>query len=134
MKLFLQVCWMAAAVGAEGLPQAGAPRAQHQHRPASGKHLLPGTSIGNADGIEPKSGEGLKGRARPGHLVHGDSGSGRVAVSLEGMQPSLTHLALQVKDLDACVAFYREFCFLLAPHRSTLEFSFGQPMGPGGAP
>jgi catechol 2,3-dioxygenase-like lactoylglutathione lyase family enzyme len=32
------------------------------------------------------------------------------------MQPSLTHLALQVKDLDACVSFYREFCGLHVVH------------------
>ncbi len=28
------------------------------------------------------------------------------------MQPVLTHLALHVRDLDACVAFYRRFCGL----------------------
>ena len=26
------------------------------------------------------------------------------------MTPRLTHLALHVRDLDACVAFYRDFC------------------------
>lgn len=26
------------------------------------------------------------------------------------MTPALTHIALHVRDLDACVAFYREFC------------------------
>ncbi|MGQ4807508.1 hypothetical protein NKDENANG_00860 [Candidatus Entotheonellaceae bacterium PAL068K] len=28
------------------------------------------------------------------------------------MHPVLTHLALHVRDLDACIAFYREFCGL----------------------
>ncbi len=28
------------------------------------------------------------------------------------MRPALTHLALHVRDLDACVAFYRHYCGL----------------------
>lgn len=32
------------------------------------------------------------------------------------MTPSFTHLALHVRDLDACVAFYREFCGLSVVH------------------
>ncbi len=32
------------------------------------------------------------------------------------MQPVLTHLALHVRDLDACVAFYREFCAMGVDH------------------
>ncbi len=32
------------------------------------------------------------------------------------MQPALTHLALHVRDLDACVAFYRRFCGLGVVH------------------
>ena len=32
------------------------------------------------------------------------------------MQPVLTHLALHVRDLDACVAFYREFCAMGVVH------------------
>ena len=169
MKFLLQARWIGAAVGAERLPETGAPGAKHQDRPAPWEYLLPGTAIGDADGIEPKGGEGLKGWARPGQLVHGDSGSGRVAVSLEGMQPSLTHLALQVKHLDACVAFYREFCGLNVVHsressrkndrvvwlaengretelvlvlipggsgraQAPEDYSYGQPLGPGGAP
>ena len=90
------------------------------------------------------------------------------------MQPVLTHLALHVRDLDACVEFYREFCamgvvhergggdgrvvWLAEPGREAgclmweprddaypvgyycgvrdpdgtcVEFSYGQPLGPG---
>ena len=32
------------------------------------------------------------------------------------MTPNLTHLALHVRDLDACVAFYREFCAMELVH------------------
>ena len=30
--------------------------------------------------------------------------------------PSLTHLALHVRDLEACVAFYRDFCAMGVVH------------------
>ena len=33
-----------------------------------------------------------------------------------GMTASLTHLALHVRDLDACVAFYRRFCGMRMVH------------------
>ncbi len=32
------------------------------------------------------------------------------------MTPNLTHLALHVRDLEACVAFYREFCGMEVVH------------------
>lgn len=32
------------------------------------------------------------------------------------MRPTLTHLALHVRDLEACVAFYRDFCGLAVVH------------------
>ncbi len=32
------------------------------------------------------------------------------------MTPSLTHLALHVRDLEACAAFYREFCAMEIVH------------------
>jgi catechol 2,3-dioxygenase-like lactoylglutathione lyase family enzyme len=32
------------------------------------------------------------------------------------MSPSLTHVALHVRDLDACIGFYREFCGLQVVH------------------
>ena len=32
------------------------------------------------------------------------------------MTPSFTHLALHVRDFEACVAFYREFCGLAVVH------------------
>ena len=32
------------------------------------------------------------------------------------MTPNLTHLALHVRDLDACVGFYREFCGMALVH------------------
>ncbi len=32
------------------------------------------------------------------------------------MTPNLTHLALHVRDLEACVAFYREFCAMEIVH------------------
>ncbi|MFQ6017138.1 MAG: VOC family protein [Kiloniellaceae bacterium] len=32
------------------------------------------------------------------------------------MTPNLTHLALQVRDLDACIAFYRGFCGMSVVH------------------
>lgn len=32
------------------------------------------------------------------------------------MPPALTHIALHVRDLDACIAFYREFCGMTVVH------------------
>jgi catechol 2,3-dioxygenase-like lactoylglutathione lyase family enzyme len=32
------------------------------------------------------------------------------------MTPALTHIALHVRDLDACVAFYRDFCGMRLVH------------------
>ena len=32
------------------------------------------------------------------------------------MNPVMTHLALHVRDLDACIAFYREFCGMRVIH------------------
>ncbi|HEY7494865.1 MAG TPA: VOC family protein [Candidatus Tectomicrobia bacterium] len=32
------------------------------------------------------------------------------------MHPVLTHLALHVRDLDVCIAFYREFCGMQVVH------------------
>jgi catechol 2,3-dioxygenase-like lactoylglutathione lyase family enzyme len=32
------------------------------------------------------------------------------------MTPTLTHVALHVRDLEACVAFYREFCGMACVH------------------
>ena len=32
------------------------------------------------------------------------------------MTPTLTHLALHVRDLEACVAFYRDFCGMSCVH------------------
>lgn len=32
------------------------------------------------------------------------------------MRPTLTHIALHVRDLDACVAFYADFCQLRIAH------------------
>jgi catechol 2,3-dioxygenase-like lactoylglutathione lyase family enzyme len=32
------------------------------------------------------------------------------------MPPAFTHIALHVRDLDACIAFYREFCGLRIVH------------------
>jgi catechol 2,3-dioxygenase-like lactoylglutathione lyase family enzyme len=32
------------------------------------------------------------------------------------MSPSLTHIALHVRDLDACIGFYRAFCGLQVVH------------------
>lgn len=33
------------------------------------------------------------------------------------MGPAFTHVALHVRDLDACVAFYRRFCGLVPVHQ-----------------
>lgn len=33
------------------------------------------------------------------------------------MHPTLTHLALHVPDLDACVAFYKQFCAMRVIHQ-----------------
>jgi catechol 2,3-dioxygenase-like lactoylglutathione lyase family enzyme len=33
------------------------------------------------------------------------------------MSPTLTHIALHVPDLDACIAFYREFCGMQIIHQ-----------------
>lgn len=35
---------------------------------------------------------------------------------IAAMTPVLTHLALHVRDLDACVAFYRDFCGMAVTH------------------
>jgi catechol 2,3-dioxygenase-like lactoylglutathione lyase family enzyme len=32
------------------------------------------------------------------------------------MRPAFTHLALHVRDLDACIAFYRDFCEMKVVH------------------
>ncbi len=32
------------------------------------------------------------------------------------MTPNLTHLALHVRDLNACVAFYRDYCAMVTVH------------------
>ncbi len=32
------------------------------------------------------------------------------------MTPNLTHIALHVRDLEACIAFYREFCGMDVSH------------------
>ncbi len=37
------------------------------------------------------------------------------------MRPTLTHLALHVRDLEACVAFYRDYCGLEEVHRRGAE-------------
>jgi catechol 2,3-dioxygenase-like lactoylglutathione lyase family enzyme len=50
--------------------------------------------------------------------------SGAAARLLSNPVPALTHIALHVRDLDACVAFYREFCGLvLARERHTSDGS-----------
>lgn len=33
------------------------------------------------------------------------------------MYPRITHIALHVEDLDACVDFYREYCAMAVTHR-----------------
>jgi len=33
------------------------------------------------------------------------------------MTPTLTHLALHVRDLEACIAFYRDFCGMRCVHQ-----------------
>ncbi len=33
------------------------------------------------------------------------------------MRPTLTHIAIQVPDVEACIAFYRDFCDLEVIHR-----------------
>jgi catechol 2,3-dioxygenase-like lactoylglutathione lyase family enzyme len=35
------------------------------------------------------------------------------------MGPAFTHVALHVRDLDACVAFYHRFCGLVSVHERT---------------
>ena len=37
------------------------------------------------------------------------------------MKPTLTHIALHVRDLEACVAFYKKFCGLEVVHQRTHE-------------
>ncbi len=55
--------------------------------------------------------------------VRGPRPLGRVGVSTGGarryaggVRPVLTHLALHVRDLDASIAFYRDFCGLVTVH------------------
>jgi catechol 2,3-dioxygenase-like lactoylglutathione lyase family enzyme len=38
---------------------------------------------------------------------------------MSGSRPSLTHIALQVRDLDAAIAFYRAYCGLEIVHDRT---------------
>lgn len=37
------------------------------------------------------------------------------------MHPSLTHIALHVRNLDACIAFYRNFCRMHIVHERTTD-------------
>ena len=37
------------------------------------------------------------------------------------MNPVMTHLALHVRDLDACIAFYRDFCGMRLIHERNRE-------------
>jgi catechol 2,3-dioxygenase-like lactoylglutathione lyase family enzyme len=48
------------------------------------------------------------------------------------MTPTLTHVALHVRDLAACVAFYREFCGLACVHER--DGGDGEDGGDGGGP
>ena len=36
---------------------------------------------------------------------------------MEKLKPSLTHLALHVKDLDACIEFYQSYCEMQVIHQ-----------------
>ena len=38
---------------------------------------------------------------------------------MEKLKPSLTHLALHVKDLDACIEFYQSYCEMQVIHQRT---------------
>ena len=38
---------------------------------------------------------------------------------MEKLKPSLTHLALHVKDLDACIKFYKSYCEMQVIHQRT---------------
>ena len=38
---------------------------------------------------------------------------------MEKLKPSLTHLALHVKDLDACIKFYQSYCEMQVIHQRT---------------
>tara|TARA_B100000929_G_scaffold39886_1_gene28490 strand:+ start:101 stop:514 length:414 start_codon:yes stop_codon:yes gene_type:complete len=38
---------------------------------------------------------------------------------MEKLMPSLTHLALHVKDLDACIKFYQSYCEMQVIHQRT---------------
>ena len=37
----------------------------------------------------------------------------------ETLKPSLTHLALHVRDLDACIEFYQSYCEMQVVHQRT---------------
>lgn len=53
------------------------------------------------------------------------------------MKAAFPHVALHVRSLSACIAIYRDFCGLKLVHErgdpggNAVEFSFGQPLGPG---
>ena len=38
---------------------------------------------------------------------------------MEKLKPSLTHIALHVKDLDACIKFYQSYCEMQVIHQRT---------------
>jgi len=38
---------------------------------------------------------------------------------VETLKPSLTHLALHVRDLDACIEFYQSYCEMQVVHQRT---------------
>ncbi len=40
---------------------------------------------------------------------------------MESLKPSLTHLALHVRDLDACLQFYQSYCQMKITHKRTKE-------------
>ncbi len=40
--------------------------------------------------------------------------------------PRLTHIALHVEDIDACIAFYQQFCGMAISHQRSAEKAWGQ--------
>ncbi len=47
------------------------------------------------------------------------------------MNTALTHIALHVRDFEAWIAFYGSYCGVGDPNGKIVEFSYGQPLGPG---
>ena len=60
---------------------------------------------------------GVPGDVSPGVALRNVTAAAADLCYAADMPPTLTHIALQVRNLDACVAFYGDFCGMAVVHR-----------------